>query len=30
MTTLNDLAQACGDGFPMPPTPNHGKPTPLP
>jgi nitrile hydratase accessory protein len=23
-TTLNDLAQACGDGFPMPPTANNG------
>jgi len=36
-TTLNDLAQICGDGFPMPPTANNGavfkplgKPTPSP
>lgn len=23
-TTFNDLAQACGDGFPVPPTANNG------
>lgn len=24
-TTLNDLAQTCGDGFPMPPAANNGS-----